>query len=170
MKRIFTLMVLIGIGIQYLMGQASIPKTQAMFIYNFSRLIEWPATYKTGSFVIGVLGSGDITGELNTYTTGKKVGVQDIVVKQYKDPAEIDKCHILFLTFAKSRNIGDLANVLSNKSTLIIAEKNGLIEEGAAINFIVVGDKLKFELSQKNTEKYGIKYSAKLIEMAFKTY
>ncbi|MBN2612257.1 MAG: YfiR family protein [Bacteroidales bacterium] len=170
MKKIFTLIILMGICIQYSIAQTGIPKAQAMFVYNFSRLIEWPATYKTGPFVIGVLGSGEISGELNTYTTGKKVGVQDIIVKQYKDPAEIDKCHILFVTFAKSRTIGDILNALNNKSTLIITEKNGLIEEGAAINFVVVGDKLKFEISQKNAEKYGIKFSAKLTEMAFKAY
>lgn len=164
------MMLIAGFMLQYSNSQTGIPKAQAMFVYNFSRLIEWPATYKTGPFVIGVLGSGEITGELNTYTTGKKVGTQDIIVKQYKDPGEIDKCHILFVTFGKSKGLADIVNSLGNKSTLLITEKNGLIDEGSAINFLVIGDKLKFEISQKNAEKFGIKYSAKLTEMAVKSY
>ncbi|HJX71050.1 MAG TPA: YfiR family protein, partial [Bacteroidales bacterium] len=80
------------------------------------------------------------------------------------------KCHILFVTFAKTKIMADLLNSLGNKSTLIITEKNGAVNEGSAINFLVVGDKLKFEISEGNATKYGIKYSAKLTEMAFKSY
>ena len=170
MKKFFLGLLIGGFAFHYSIAQTGIAKAQAMFVYNFSRLIEWPATYKTGPFVIGVLGGGEITNELHTYTQGKKVGTQNIVVKQYKDPSEIDKCNILFVTFGKSRGLPELISALGNKSTLIITEKNGSIEDGAAINFLVVGDKLKFELSQKNAEKNGIKYSAKLMEMAFKTY
>ena len=169
MKRI-----LLYLGLLYLIlplqAQTGIPKAQAMFIYNFSRLIEWPVSYKTGSFVIGILGVGEIITELEAYTAGKKVGTQEIVVKQYKEPGEVDKCHILFVTFAKTKIMADLLNSLGNKSTLIITEKNGAVNEGSAINFLVVGDKLKFEISEGNATKYGIKYSAKLTEMAFKSY
>jgi hypothetical protein len=37
-----------------LTAQTSISQAQAVFIYNFTRLIEWPTEYKTGEFVIGV--------------------------------------------------------------------------------------------------------------------
>ncbi len=151
-------------------AQTGLAKAQAMFIYNFSRLIEWPASYKTGSFVIGILGAGDIINELQAYTTGKKVGTQEIIVRQYNEPGEVNKCHILFVTFAKTKIMSNLLNSVGNKSTLIITEKNGAVNEGSAINFVVIGDKLKFEISERNATKYGIKYSSKLTEMAYKVY
>ena len=170
MKKVVLVMMFAGFMGLISNAQTGIPKAQAMFIYNFSRLIEWPVSYKTGSFVIGILGVGEIITELEAYTAGKKVGTQEIVVKQYKEPGEVDKCHILFVTFAKTKIMADLLNSLGNKSTLIITEKNGAVNEGSAINFLVVGDKLKFEISEGNATKYGIKYSAKLTEMAFKSY
>ena len=151
-------------------AQTGIPKAQAMFIYNFSRLIEWPASYKTGPFVIGVLGSSNLANELLSYTTGKKVGAQDIVVKQYKEVGEIEKCHILFVAFSKTKNFPEIISSLGNNSTLLISEKNGAIDDGSAINFSIIGDKLKFEISQGNASKYGLKLSAKLAEMAFKVH
>lgn len=163
-------MIIAGFLFNNSFAQTGIPKAQAMFIYNFSRLIEWPASYKTGSFVIGVLGSGEIISELEAYTAGKSVGSQAIIVKQYKEAGDVDKCHILFVTYSKTKNLSELENVLNNKSTLIITEKNGAVTEGSAINFLVVGDKLKFEISQGNATRYGIKCSAKLTEMAYKTY
>jgi hypothetical protein len=53
---------------------------------------------------------------------------------------------------------------------LIICEKNGAIDDGAAVNFIVVGDKLKFEIKPATAESKQIKMSSKLNEMAFKVY
>jgi hypothetical protein len=141
-----------------------------MFIYNFSRLIEWPANYKNGPFVIGVLGSSDIHQQLQVYTKGKRVGSQPITVKVFNSPGEISTCHILFIPFNSTKLMPNILSGVSGKSTLLVTEKNGAIEEGSAINFVVVGDKLKFELSQGNAVKYSIKVSSKLNEMAYKIY
>lgn len=170
MIRKLLIIIISAIFITNLQAQTGIPKAQAMFIYNFSRLIEWPASYKTGAFIIGVMGSAELVSELETYTAGKKVGIQDIVVKQYKDQTEIDKCHILFVSFSKTKLLSEVMSSLQNKSTLIISEKSGAIQEGSAINFTIIGDKLKFEISPNNANKYGIKVSAKLNEMAIKVY
>ncbi|NJM16808.1 MAG: YfiR family protein [Bacteroidales bacterium] len=53
-------------------AQTGISKAQAMFLYNFSRLVEWPASAKSGDFVIGILGNSSIVEELTAYTQGKR--------------------------------------------------------------------------------------------------
>jgi hypothetical protein len=146
--------------------QTSIPKAQSLFIYNFSRLIEWPANYRTGDFVIGILGTAEVAGELETYTKGKKVGVQNIQVIRYKTLEEIQQCHILFIPFVRTKQLPLIVTAMTNKSTLIITEKAGALTEGSAINFVVLNDRMKFELKPENANKYGIKFSAKLQEMA----
>jgi hypothetical protein len=151
-------------------AQTEIPRAQALFIYNFSRLIEWPPNYKTGPFVIGVLGSAPITEQLKTFTSGKQVGTQPITVKTYGSPEEISTCHILFVPFSETKYMARIVSQVATKSTLIITEKNAAIEEGSAINFVVIGDKLKFELSPDHASKYNIKLSSKLNEMAYKIY
>ena len=151
--------------------QTEISRAEAMFIYNFSRLIEWPSTYKTGPFVIGVYaGSSAILGELKTYTTGKKVGSQPIAVKSFSSPAEISTCHILLVPFSSTKQMANILPKIASKSTLLITEKGGAISSGSAINFVILGNSLKFELSPANATKYGIKLSSKLSEMAYKVY
>ncbi len=151
-------------------AQTDLSRAQSMFIYNFSRLIEWPANYKTGPFVIGIVGNSPIVGELKTYTAGKSVGSQPIMIKTFKEIADISACHILYVPFSETRQLPNILPQLASKNTLIITEKNGAIEQGAAINFVVIGDKLKFELSPANATKYDIKISSKLNEMAYKIY
>lgn len=151
-------------------SQTGIPRAQAMFIYNFSRLIEWPANYKSGPFIIGVVGSAQTLSELQSYTTNKTVGPQKIVVKKFGSPAEIGNCHILFVPFNKTKQLPEITQVIGNKSTLIISEKNGAIDDGSAINFVIIGDKLKFELKPSAAASKSIKMSSKLNEMAYKVY
>jgi hypothetical protein len=171
MKKIVITVILLFITFPgVLFAQTSIPRAQAMFIYNFSRLIEWPASYKTGSFVIGIFGSSSVANELNSYTAGKKVGTQTIAVQELRSIDEISKCHILFIPFSNTKQLGQIVAKVDNMSTLIITEKNGAIDMGSAINFLIIGDKLKFEVKQTNASRYGIKVSSKLQEMAFKSY
>jgi hypothetical protein len=163
-KTLLSLMALLLASTAYM--QTSIPKAQTLFIYNFSRLIEWPVSYRTGNFIIGILGTADVANELELYTKGKKVGTQNIEVIRYKAPSEIQNCHILFIPFARTKQISEVIAVMNSKSTLIITEKSGALDEGAAINFVIMNDKMKFELKPENASKYGIKFSSKLQEMS----
>ena len=151
-------------------SQTGIPRAQAMFIYNFSRLIEWPQDYKTGSFVIGVLGGSQTLGELQNYTANKTVGSQKILIKKFASPAEIATCHILFIPFGKTKLLPEINQALAGKSTLIISEKNGAIDDGAVINFVIIGDKLKFEIKPSSATSRKINMSSKLNEMAHKVF
>ncbi len=151
-------------------AQTDIESAQSMFIYNFSRLIEWPQSYKSGPFVIATMGS-KLSPELTQYTSGKKIGSQSIQIEQFKNPEDITKCNILFVPFSQTKQMNEiLAKLGSNSSTLIISERNGAIDDGSAINFVIVGDKLKFEIKPENASKYGIKLSSKLLEMAYHQY
>lgn len=170
-KKIFvSTILLLALFVSQISAQTGIARAQAMFIYNFSRLIEWPANYKSGPFVIGVVGNSDLTDQLKSYTAGKSVGSQPITVKQFDSPTSISTCHILFVPFSSTKHMTSIDAQVQNKSTLIISEKNGATKDGSAINFIIVGDKLKFELASANATKYNIKISSKLSEMAYKVY
>jgi hypothetical protein len=166
-KTLATIIALLFASVAYM--QTTIPKAQTLFIYNFSRLIEWPANYRTGPFIIGVLGASEVTIELEAYTKGKKVGAQDINIIRYKTPQEITTCHILFVPFAKTKQVPEILGILNGKSTLIITEKAGALDEGSAINFVILQDKMKFELKLENAVKFGIKFSSKLQEMSMQS-
>lgn len=166
-KTLVTIIALLFASVAYM--QTTIPKAQTLFIYNFSRLIEWPANYRSGPFVIGVLGAVEITMELELYTKGKKVGTQDINVIRYKTAKDITTCHILFVPFEKTKQMPEILGTLNGKSILIITEKNGALEDGSAINFVIIEDKLKFEIKSENATKLGIKFSSKLQEMSMQS-
>lgn len=151
-------------------AQSSIPAAQSVFIYNFTRLIEWPADYKSGDFTIGVIGSGEVFNELKNYTTSKMVGVQPIKVVKFNATAEISKCHILFVGYGKTKELAEIVTKLGGGSTLIVSENKAAIDKGATINFVIIEDKLKFELKTSNASSVGLKIHSNLENMASAKY
>lgn len=145
--------------------QTSASKYQALFMYNFTRYIEWPST-GSGDFVIGVLGSGSIVGDLTELTTGKFVGSQKIVVKQFSNIADVSNCQLLYVNRSFINQFPDLVSKFQGKSTLMITDKSGMVDKGAGINFVIDEGKQRFEVNRNTIEKSGLKISSKLLEMA----
>ena len=147
-------------------SNAQVPKLQSIFIYNFSKYIEWPASYTSGNFIIGVFGQSPLTKELNNLSKSKKVGNQPIVINKFNNVSEISKCNILFVPKNKSDEINNIINKLKGQNTLIITEKEGMAKKGAGINFIIADNKQKFELNEANILKSNLKVSTSLLNLA----
>lgn len=140
-------------------------KVHALFIYHFTKHIDWPDNKKTGDFLIGVLGNSPIMAELESLAATKKVGSQNIVIKKITSEAEVSNCHIAFISAGKSGSLEEVLGTVGSKPVLIVTEKNGLGKKGACLNFIIQDDKLKFEINKQSIEAKKLKISGDLIKL-----
>lgn len=148
----------------------SLPKYLASCLYSFSRYVNWPFDYKVGDFVIAVVGDKNVYAELQTLVTGKTVGIQNMVVKFYKTTDEISGYHhIVYLSDNQSGSLSKLVSKLGGKGTLMVTEREGMLNSGAAIDFTEIDGMMKFEMSKGNFDKYGLQVSSFLEKMAYKS-
>jgi hypothetical protein len=141
-------------------------KMKAVFVYNFTRYIEWPEDYKQGGFVIGLLGETAITDEINKVAATKKAVNQTIEIKKFSALSDISECHILYVS---SNNSGELAAALQKtkgRSTLVITEEEGLAVKGAGISFKVINNRQKFEINKGNIEDRKMNVGSALLSLA----
>jgi hypothetical protein len=142
-------------------------KIKAIYIYNFTKYIEWPTEYKEGNFVIGIYGTNaPLLSELNKMASSKLVGSQKLEIKSINSPSEAAQCHIIYILSDNSGQISEVINKIKGKSTLIVTDKAGMASKGAGINFSIVENKQKIELNRANIEKYKLKVASTLVEMA----
>lgn len=148
------------------MGQVA--KFKAVFTLNFIRYVGWPESSKEGDFVIGVVRSKEVADWLKEQSAGKPFGFQNIVVKEFRSVEEVDGCQVIYVSSAiNMRNSGALIlDKAKQKNSLIIAESEGATQHGAAINFVVRDDVLKFELHKANAARSGLQFSSRLEGMA----
>lgn len=167
MKKCAFLSVLI-LGVILGIKAQSPTKYQALFVYNFTRFIEWPSN-SSSEFVIGVLGKSSIYNELQNLASSKKVGNQTIVIKQFSNPSEVLSCQILFVSNDAVSQVSQMAASFQSKNTLIITDRAGSTGKGAGINFVNDDGKQKFEISKSNVDKTGLKVNKQLLDMAMAT-
>jgi hypothetical protein len=142
---------------------------KAIFLYNFTKLIEWPTDYKTGNFVIGVYGSYiPLVNELNKLASTKTAGTQKFEIKEVASVEAAAKYHILFVSTDRMPQFAEVTSKLKGHGTLLVTEKEGMTKKGSAINFVVVENKIKFQLSKANAEKQQLKVSRDLEAFAVK--
>lgn len=141
-------------------------RVKAVFMYNFSKYIEWPAEYKKGNFVIGIVGDTPLYKELANMARTKKAGNQSFEIKKYSSVSQLEDCHIVFIPYKKSSLLSGVLKKTKNKSTVIVTESKGLAQKGAGINFVVKDYKQKFELNRKELQKRSLKVSYKLESLA----
>ena len=128
-------------------------RIHSVFLYNFTKYVQWPAAAQSGDFVIGVVGDSPIYDELTKITNGKMAGGQKITVKRFRSADAIETCHMLFVP--SSANFDKVQAKTAGKPVLLITEKAGLSQKGSAINFVVRDNKWRFELNENATRQTG---------------
>lgn len=144
-------------------------KYKAVFTLNFIRYIGWPDTSLEGDFVIGVVRNKEVADWLIDQSNGKNFGFQKIVVKEFRNIEEVSGCQVIFVsgTINLRSKAGDLMlDIAKQTNSLIISEAEGATNHGAAINFVVRDNQLKFELHKGNAGKVNLQLSSRLEGMA----
>lgn len=140
-------------------------KFHSVYIYNFTKYIQWP---NSGSDIkISILGNQqEAVNAFKAMADAKSGTGKQFTIKVVNNPGEIGACDILFVPGNYSNLAVDAIKKLTGQNTLIVTEKEGMIDQGSGINFVLVENKLKFELSKSNLDRAGLKVSSQLIQMA----
>ena len=146
--------------------QAQSYKLHPLYVFSFTRYVQWPEAYNQGDFEITVLGDSPITEELIKMAQIKKVGDRTIKVSKINSISEIKKCNIIFVPNSKSSQLGEVLAKIGSQPILVITEEPGLTAKGSDINFITKDGKLAFELNQAAISKQNLKVSNELTRLA----
>ncbi len=142
---------------------------KAAFIFKFTGYVEWPE----GAFpqsdtpvTIAVSGDDQLAGELAQTVAGRTADDRPLLVRKLKDVDSLANVHILFVGRAEIARLPQWARVARAKPVLIVTETAGALNHGAMINFLVIRERVRFEISLEAAEKQGLKFSSRLLAVA----
>jgi YfiR/HmsC-like len=143
-------------------------KVNAMYVYYFTKYINWPERLGTDNLTIGILGDSPITEQLKIIIAGKKTGNVSIVIKRV-ELSEVAKCQIIVISKSQSTATHQVQEATKNLPILIVTEKRGLIKKGANICIYIDDEdnfKTKFEISKENMKARKLKIANELLKIA----
>ncbi len=171
MRKLTLLLLLLGallLNAGSVLGQ--IAKFKAAYTYNICRFVEWPKQERSGDFVVGVLGNKGVSTAIADLAKKKKIFGRKIVVKYFSSVAAASKCHVLYIANSQTKRLPEVVVKIGKNPTLLVAEKEGAIRKGAAINFVLQGKKLRFEIKKVNATRQNLKINSSINKLALKVY
>lgn len=144
---------------------------KAAFLYNFAKFVEWPATTfpdATTPFTIGILGEDPSGGDLERTIKNKTVSGRPLQVKPIKalSEPELKNCQILFICASERKRLPEILKAVSGAAVLTVSEMEGFLLSGGMINFVMEGNKVRFEIKDETAKAARLRISSKLLSLA----
>lgn len=149
-------------------AQATEYQVKAAYLYKFTGYVDWSshAHVSSGSaVVIGVIGADSIADELRQVVASHNSHDPPISVRTLAPGDSVAGVQILFI----GRRVSDPAALLagaSENNLLTVTESEDAFAMGSVINFVTVGDKVRFDIALQVADRAHLRISSRLLAVA----
>lgn len=147
--------------------QATEASIKAAFLYKFAGYIEWPANAFAGpgALVIGVTGADEVAEELERLVPGRSINNRPVAVRRLREGEAARGAHIVFVGRGEP-NVRAVVRAAQQNGALTVTETERGLEAGSSINFVLVDDRVGFEVSLEAAERSGHRISSRMLAVA----
>jgi uncharacterized protein DUF4154 len=154
-----------------LCGQQSKPneyQVKAAYLYNFGRFVKWPSGAAAGKndFAVCVLGQDPFGPTLDSTLTGETLDGKPVVIRRLAKLRDAADCRILFVSLTEERRLKEILAAIDQAGVLTVSEIPGFSQRGGIIQFVVEGDRVRFEINLANAESSRLVLSSELLKVA----
>lgn len=169
---LLALVCLTAVGAQSRADGANLERNvKAAFLYKFLGYVDYPDSVAPGvgePLVIGILGADDVAEELGRITVGRNMNGRAVVVRKLRSPEAAGKVHMLFIGEEDSAETEKALAAVRQMPVLTVTESGHNLRQDSVINFRVVDERVRFEVSLDAAERNHLKLSSRLLAVAYK--
>ena len=140
---------------------------KAGYVYNFARLVAWPAAVAGNrqAIVIGVLGNDPFATVLERVVSGKKIDDRSFEVKRLKTLGECG-CQILFVSAPENVRTEEITQLQKSASVLTISEGPDFARRGGIIALTLEDSRVRFLVNVDAAAQASLTISSRLLALA----
>jgi hypothetical protein len=143
---------------------ASEDAVKAAYLYKLRNYVEWPAG--TPAKVIGVLGADEIVELLLEIPAVRDKASGAATIKRLQAGDPLTGISVLFVGDAYWQRAAAMVAQAGERSILVVSESKLALAGGSVINFQVIDERIRFEISLDAADKAGLKVSSQLLALA----
>lgn len=142
-------------------------EVKAAFLYNFSKFVKWPAAPGNRTeFTICVLGRDPFGSLLDMILAGETVEGRRVVAQRMTTAGEAVNCQIVFISLSEEKRLKETLATLARSTTLTVSEIPQFAQRGGMIEFILSGNKVRFDINLTPAERTGLMLGSDLLRVA----
>jgi len=139
---------------------------KALYLFNFTKYVEWPASSNATPFTIGISAAPDVKNDLLDITRGKHVQGREIVVRTITTAQDVEACQLVFIGTTDKARIAALLQMAQDAVILTVGDAEGFLDLGGMVNFVRQENKLRLEIGLDAVQRARLVMSAKLLAVA----
>jgi multidrug resistance efflux pump len=93
-----------------------------------------------------------------------------VAVRAVKSGEDAAGVHILFIGAAERARLPLHVAAVAGRPVLVVSETEDAIQRGATINFVLVDQRVRFEIALNKAEQSGLVVSSRLLSVATRVY
>ena len=143
-------------------------RVKAAFLYKFLGYTDFPPSAfadATMPLTIGVIGADDLAVELARVVAGRTVNNRAVEVRELRESDAAARVHLLFVGGGDTQRVGRVVHQAGGAMLVVTECENGL-QVGSVINFRIIDERVRFDVSLDAAERNGIKLSSRLLTVA----
>lgn len=143
-------------------------RVKAAFLYKFLGYAEFPAQAFAGPddpLTIAVAGSDAMAAELSRIAAGRLIAGRPIVVRHLSLHEAPPSVHLLFVAGNDAERAGRVLRAVPG-AVLTVTECDDGLRLGSVINFRIIDQRVRFDVSLDAADKNGVKLSSRLLTVA----
>jgi len=143
-------------------------EVEAAYLSNFGRFVEWPARAgpATDPFYVCVLGQDPFGPLLDAALRGETIGGAPMAPKRISGPEDAVGCRILFVSTSKDSQLNAILTDVRTSNILTVADMPGFTRRGGMIQFVLEGNRVRFEINLAAAQRAGLTLSSELLKVA----
>jgi len=144
-------------------------QVKAVFVFNFSRFLEWSPqafTAPNAPFVIGILGDDPFGTRMEEAVRGEQIDQHPMVVRRFRNMGEIGDCQILYIDRSERAQLQQILLAMEHRSTLTVSELDQSSESGVMIQFMTENNHIRLRINVDSARAAGLTISSKLLRSA----
>ena len=141
---------------------------EAAYLYNFGKFVRWPAdrANKTSTFDICILGEDPFGGTLERLIANDKIDGKPIRKRVVDRPTDSAGCAIVYISDSEAGNLRRTVSALSSRGELLVSGLPSFLSEGGMIQFVVDGNRVRFEVNLDPATRSHLILSSQLLKVA----
>lgn len=144
-------------------------RVKAAFLFKFLPFVEWPpqAFERADSpLVIGVLGADALAEELEAIVANRSMNERRVLARRLRHGDPLAGVHVLFVGRAHSARLPAIVAASRGQALLTVSESDDVSATGSVINFVVLEDRVRFDIALAQAELARLKISSRLLALA----
>jgi len=141
-------------------------QVKAVFLFNFTQFVSWPAESLPDPqqpFVIGVLGHDPFGRALDDAVRGEQVAGRRLVIERFRTRADLKPCQILFIDRSASADADAVLRDLEHTGTLTVTDFDVATSPDVIIRFFTENQRIRLRINVDSARTAGLTISSKLL-------